>query len=92
MDASDDQPLITEGSLIQLADPAVGVVSDRLPGVVGDQRDPRGDVAVHRDADRVFKALHVQPGDDLLVRKPRVGAQQDLPAAPARQIRASNRR
>jgi hypothetical protein len=36
-------------------------------------------VALHRDADRVAAALLAQACGDLLVLKPRVGAQQDLP-------------
>ena len=48
-------------------------------GVVGDQRDPRGDDLVHGDADRVAAALLAQARGDLPVPEPRVRAQQDLP-------------
>lgn len=54
--ATDDQPVIAERRLGQLADTRVGVVGDGLPGLVRDQGDPLADVALVRDADRVAAA------------------------------------
>ena len=77
--ATDDQPVIAERRLGQLADTAVGVVGHGLPVLLGDLGDPAGDVALHRDADRVVAALLAQASGDLLVPEPRVRAQQDHP-------------
>jgi len=57
----------------------VGVIRDGLPGVIRDIGDLRGDDLVHRDADRELAALLAQARDHLLVPKPGVGSEQDLP-------------
>ena len=75
--AADDQALIAERRFGQFADAGVGVVSDGLPGLIGDQRDLRRDDLVHRHADRELTTLLAQARDDLLVPESRVGPQQD---------------
>jgi hypothetical protein len=75
--AADDQPVLAERRLGQLADARVGVVGDGPPGFIGNLRDPRGDDLVHRDADRVAAALLAQARRDLRVPKPGVGSEHD---------------
>ena len=55
---------------------ALGVVVDRLPGVLGDRLDGRFDLLDVAHADRVLPAGLLEQLEDLGVPEPRVGAQQ----------------
>src|SRR6266567_2315982 len=78
MHAADDQPLVSQPGLGELADARLWIVGHGLPGLLGDQSDPLGHDSVHRHRDRVAAALGGEVGQHLLVPEGRVGADQDL--------------